>query len=175
MNQTDVLPPEGSVHEETDFELGAPVVTGWAMAACTGPVKVSLLIRQYDSEGLPVAEDGVNATTVPTKGFVTFAEQAEGKSGTCVASVNPSATPAHVTFTARDTAGHTLASVVRTVLPEGHYAQVISALLGFTSFSRSLEITSTVPIVSLSLNFEAAPVFSSLTPGVVDEPAPARP
>ena len=43
-----------------------------------------------------------------------------------------------------------------------------SALFGFTSFTGSLEVTSTEPIVSLSLNFEAAPVFSSLPPGEVD-------
>ena len=169
-SRTDVLPPGGSVHEETDVELGAPLAPGWAMAACTGPVKASLLFRQYDSEGEPVAEAGVNATIVPATRFVTFAEQAEGKSGTGVAYANPSATPAVVTFTARDTSGQTLASVVRTVLPKGHDAQVMAGLIGFTSFTGSLEITSTEPIVSLSLNFEAAPVFSSLPPGEVDEP-----
>ena len=172
MNRTDVLPPGGSIHEETDVELAAPLMPGWAMAACTGPVKASLLFRQYDSEGLPVAEAGVNATTVPATRFVTFAEQAEGKSGTGVAYANPSATPAVVTFTARDTAGQTLASVVRTVLPKGHDAQVMAGLIGFPSFTGSLDITSTVPIVSLSLNFEAAPVFSSLPPGEVDETGP---
>ncbi len=172
MNRTDVLPPGGSVHEETDVELGAPLAPGWAKAACTGPLKASLLFRQYDSEGMPVAEAGVNATAVPASRFVTFAEQAEGKTGTGVAYANPSETAADVMFTARDTAGQTLASVVRTVLPEGHDAQVMSVLFGFTSFSGSLEVTSTEPIVSLSLNFEAAPVFSSLPPGEVDEPAP---
>ena len=39
------------------------------------------------------------------------------------------------------------------------------------SFTGSLEITSTEPIVTLSLNFEAAPVFSSLPPGEVDDAA----
>ena len=61
------------------------------------------------------------------------------------------------------------------MLPKGHNAQVMSDLIGFTSFTGSLDITSTVPIVSLSLNFEAAAVFSSLPPGEVDEPAPAHP
>ena len=168
MDRTDVLPPGGSVHEETDVDLGSMLVPGWAKAACTGPVKASLLFRQYDGEGKPVAEAGVNAASVPATRFVTFAEQAEGRTGTGVAYANPSETAAHVTFTAKDTEGQTLASVVRTVLPEGHDAQVMSALFGFTSFSGSLEVTSTVPIVSLSLNFEAAPVFSSLPPGEVD-------
>ena len=168
MERTDVLPPGGSVHEETDVDLGSMLVPGWAKAACTGPVKASLLFRQYDSKGNPVAEAGVNAASVPATRFVTFAEQAEGKTGTGVAYANPSETAAHVTFTAKDTEGQTLASVVRAVLPDGHDAQVMSALFGFTSFSGSLEVTSTVPIVSLSLNFEAAPVFSSLPPGEVD-------
>ena len=158
---------EGRFHEETDVELSAPLVPGWAKAACTGPVKASLLFRQYDSEGEPVAEAGVNATAVTATRFVTFAEQAEGKTGTGVAYANPSETAAHVTFTAKDTEGQTLASVVRTVLPNGHDAKVMSVLFGFTSFSGSIEVNSTEPIVSLSLNFEAAPVFSSLPPGEV--------
>ena len=168
----DVLPPGGSVHEQTDVDLGAPLAAGWARATCSGPVKASLLFRQYDSEGEPVAEAGVNAAAVPATRFVTFAEQAEGKTGTGVAFANPSDTAAHVTFTARDTDGEVLASVVRTLLPGGHDAHVMAALFGFTNFSGSLEITSTEPIVSLSLNFEATPVFSSLPPGEVEESAP---
>ena len=168
VRRPDVLPPGGSVHEETDVELSAPLVPGWAKAVCTGPVKASLLFRQYDSEGEPVAEAGVNATSVKATRFITFAEQAEGKTGTGVAYANPSETAAHVTFTAKDTTGETLASEVRTLLPDGHNAHVMSTLFGFTSFSGSLEVTSTEPIVSLSLNFEAAPVFSSLPPGEVD-------
>ena len=172
ISRTDVLPPGGSVHEETNVELNAPLAAGWARATCSGPVKASLLFRLYNSEGTPTAEAGVNATTVPATRFVTFAEQAEGMTGTGVAYANPSETAAHVTFTAKDTEGQTLASVVRTLLPEGHDAQVMSALFGFTNFIGSLEITSTEPIVSLSLNFEATPVFSSLPPGEVEESAP---
>ena len=165
MARTDVLQPGGSVHEETDVELGSMLVPGWAKATCTGPVKASLLFRQYDSEGEPVAEAGVNATAVTSTRFITFAEQAEGKTGTGVAYANPSEAAAHVTFTAKDTEGQTLARVVRTVLPDGHDAHVMSELFGFTSFTGSLEVASSEPIVSLSLNFEAAPVFSSLPPG----------
>ena len=44
-------------------------------------------------------------------------------------------------------------------------------LFGLISFSGSIEVTSTEPIVSLSLNFEAAPVFSSLPPGELDDAA----
>ena len=168
VSRSDVLPAGGSVHQETNVDLSAPLAPGWARTTCSGPVKASLLFRQYNSAGLPVAEAGVNATRVAAIRFVTFAEQGEGKSGTGVAYANPSATAAHVTFTARDTEGQVLASVVRTLLAEGHDAQNMASLFGLPSFSGSLEITSTEPIVSLSLNFEAAPVFSSLPPGEVD-------
>ena len=163
VSRTDVLPPGGSVHEETNVELSAPLAPGWARSTCSGPVKASLLFRQRNSEGVPVAEAGINAAAVPATRFVTFAEQ-----GTGVAYANPSATAAHVTFTARDAAGQTLASVDRTLLPGGHDAQNMALLFGLSSFTGSLEITSTEPIVSLSLNFEAAPVFSSLPPGELD-------
>ena len=58
-----------------------------------------------------------------------------------------------------------LASVVRTLSPGGHDAHGMAELFDLTSFTGSVEVTSTEPIVSLSLNFEADPVFSSLPPG----------
>ena len=175
-SRTDVLPPGSSVHEETDVDLSAPLVPGWARASCSGPVTASLLFRQYDSEGLPVAEAGVNAAAVPATRFVTFAEQAVGQPGTGVAYANPSDTAARVTFTARDEAGRTLASVDldQPLMPGGHGAQNMTGLFGLSSFSGSLEITSAAPIVSLSLNAEAAPVFSSLPPGELDPSAQGR-
>ena len=164
-SRTDVLPPGGSVHQETDVALSAPLAPGWARATCTGPVQASLLFRGYNSEGMPVAEAGVNAATVPATRFVTFAEQAEGKNGTGVAYANPSDTAALVTFTARDADGEVLATKDLMLPPNGHGAQNMPTLFDLSSFTGSLEITSTEPIVSLSLNFEAAPVFSSLPPG----------
>ena len=164
-SRTDVLPPGGSVHQETDVDLSAPLAPGWARATCSGPVKASLLYRLRNSEGAPTAEVGVNAAAVPATRFVTFAEQGEGQFGTGVAYANPSATSAHVTFTARDTAGEVLASVDRTLLPGGHDAHGMAELFDLTSFTGSIEVTSTEPIVSLSINLEAAPVFSSLPPG----------
>ena len=101
-NRTDVLPPGGSVHQETNVELSAPLVPGWARATCSGPVKASLLFRQHSSEGVPVAEAGVNAATVAATRFVTFAEQGEGQFGTGVAYANPSDTEAMLTFTVKD-------------------------------------------------------------------------
>ena len=164
-SRTDVLPPGGSVHQETDVDLSAPLAPGWARATCSGPVQASLLFRQYDSEGMPVAEAGVNAATVPATRFVTFAEQGEGKNGTGVAYANPSDTAALVTFTARDADGEVLAIEDLMLPPNWHDAQNMSPLFDLSSFTGSLEVTSTEPIVSLSLNFEAAPVFSSLPPG----------
>ena len=170
-SRTDILPPGGSVHQETNVDLSASLAPGWARATCSGPVKASLLFRRRNSEGAPTAEAGVNATAVPATRFVTFAEQGEGQFGTGVAYANPSATPAFVTFTARDTAGEVLASADRTLLPGGHDAHGMESLFGLTSFTGSIEVTSTEPIVSLSLNFEAAPVFSSLPPGELDAAA----
>ena len=166
ISRSDTLPPGGSVHEETNVELSAPLARGWARATCSGPVKASLLYRRFEG-GLPTGEAGVNATTVPATRFITFAEQGEGQHGTGVAYANPSDTAALVTFTARDAAGQTLTSVDQTLLPNGHDAQNMVDLFDLTSFTGSLEITSTEPIVSLSLNFEADPVFSSLPPGEV--------
>ena len=169
-SRTDVLPPGGSLHEETNVDLSTPLARGWARATCSGPVKASLLYRRFEG-GLPTAEAGVNATTVPATRFVTFAEQGEGRFGTGVAYANPSDTEAVITFRARDADGETLASVDETLLPNGHDAQNMVDLFDLASFSGSLEVTSTAPIVSLSLNAEADPVFSSLPPGEVDAAA----
>ena len=165
VDRTDVLPPGGTVHEETNVELNAPLAPGWARAACSGPVKASLLFRRHSSQGAPTGEAGLKASTVPATRFITFAEQGEGKTGTGVAYANPSATSALVTLTARDAAGQVLASVDRSLLPGGHEAHGMATLFGLPGFMGSLEVTSTEPIVSLSLNFEADPVFSSLPPG----------
>ena len=170
-SRTDVLPPGGSVHQETNVELSAPLAPGWARANCSGPVQASLLYRQHNSEGMPTAEAGVNATAVPATRFVTFAEQGEGKNGTGVAYANPSDTAALVTFTARDADGEVLAIEDLMLPPNGHDAQNMPTLFDLSSFTGSLEVTSTEPIVSLSLNFEAAPVFSSLPPGELDAAA----
>ena len=170
-SRTDVLPPGGSVHQETDVALSAPLAPGWARANCTGLVQASLLFRLHNSEGAPTAEAGVNAATGPATRFVTFAEQGEGKNGTGVAYANPSDTAALVTFTARDADGEVLASEDLMLPPNWHGAQNMPTLFDLSSFTGSLEVTSTEPIVSLSLNAEAAPVFSSLPPGELDTAA----
>ena len=173
ISRTDVLPPGGSVHEETNVELSTPLARGWARATCTGPLKASLLYRRRNSEGAPTGEAGVSAITVPATRFVTFAEKGEGQYGTGVAYANPSdTTTAFVTFTVRDADGNELArSAPLTLLPRGHGAQNMEGVFDLSSFTGSLEVTSTEPIVSLSLNNEADPVFSSLPPGELDAAA----
>ena len=49
--------------------------------------------------------------------------------------------------------------------PLAHGAANLGPLLGLQSFTGFVEVTSTIPIISLSLNAEAFPVFSSLPPG----------
>ena len=165
VGRTDVLPPGGAVRQESNVGRSAPLAPGWARATCSHPVKASLLFRRRNTEGMPVAEAAVNATTVPGTRFVTFAEQGEGQFGTGVAYANPSDTEVRVTFAAKDAGGQTLASVTRHLPPGGHGSQNMVDLFDLASFSGSLEVSSTQPIVSLSLNFEADPVFSSLPPG----------
>ena len=43
--RTDVLPPGGSVHDQTTASLTAAATTGWAQSLCTGPVEASVLFR----------------------------------------------------------------------------------------------------------------------------------
>ena len=121
---------------------------------------------------MPTGEAGVNATTVPATRFVTFAEQGEGRYGTGVAYANPIRHDnglRHLYCQGRGWGG--AGSVVRTLLPNGHDAQNMVELFDLTSFAGSIEVTSTAPIVSLSLNNEADPVFSSLPPGELDDAA----
>ena len=156
----DVLPPGGSLHDQTTANLTAGVSEGWAMASCTGPIQASLLYRLYQS-GTAVSEASVNAETAPSTEFATFAQTATG-----VAYANPSSTQsASVTFAVFDAAGTPLGSKVITLGPLAHSAANLGPLLGLTDFTGFVEITSNIPIVSLSLNAEAFPVFSSLPPG----------
>ena len=95
----------------------------------------------------------------------------QDRAGTGVAYANPSDTAAVVTFTAKDEAGRTLDSIDQTLMPGEHGAQNMAGLFSFPSFSGSLGITSSEPIVTLSINAEAAPIFSSLPPGELDPSA----
>jgi len=158
--RTDVLQPGASIHEQTVANPAETVVQGWAQAICTGPVQASELFRLYKS-GVPVGEASVNAETAPTTEFATFAQNFTG-----VAYANPSTTQsATITFTVYDNAGTRLASQSITVGPLAHGSANLGPLLGLPNFTGFVKITSTIPIISLSLNFEAPPIFSSLPPG----------
>ena len=137
-----------------------PVAQGWAQATCNGPVQASVLYRFYKS-GLPTGEASVNAETAPTAKFVTFAQTKTG-----VAYANPSASDsATITLTVISSAGVRLGSTNIQLGPLAHGAANLGPLLNLSSFTGFVEITSTIPIISLSLNAEVFPVFSSLPPG----------
>ena len=166
-SRNDNLGPGGSVHAQTNSGTTAALLTGWAEGHCTGPVKASLLYRFF-SQGVPQGEAGVNAETAAGTEFVTFAETRTG-----VAWANPSPTTAIVTITALDAGtGLSLGSATMTVPPNAHGDANLNTLLNLSSFSGSVQITATAPIVSLSLNAEAFPVFSSLPPGDLPDGTP---
>jgi hypothetical protein len=165
-SRSDNLPAGGTIHVQT--QAPDTLTTGWAYAQCTGPVKTSLLYRLYNN-GAPQGEAGVNALSAPAREFVTF-----GESHTGVAWANPSTMPATVTITAMAAAtGQSQGSTTFNLPPNGHGAANIGPLLNLPgTFSGSVEITSTVPIVSPSLNAEAYPAFSSLPPGDLPDGTP---
>jgi hypothetical protein len=159
-NRTDTLQPGQVIHDETVAVLTAPGDQGWAQATCNGPVQASVLYRLYQA-GTPVGEAGVNAETAPTTKFVTFAQTRTG-----VAYANPSTSEsATVTLTVISSAGAKLGSTTIQLGPLAHGAANLGPLLGLESFTGFVEVTSTIPIISLSLNAEVYPVFSSLPPG----------
>jgi hypothetical protein len=158
-SRTDALAPGADLHQQTTGDPAAPVGVGWAVAVCSSAIKASMLYRIYN-QGVAQGEAGVNAMTTPTTEFVTFAETRTG-----IAYANPSTTPATVTIKVLSSAGLALGSKVIQLAPNEHGAANLGPLLGLNNFTGSVQITSTVPIVSLSLNAEAFPVFSALPPG----------
>ena len=157
--RTDILQPGASLHDQTVASLTATVTEGWAKASCTGPVQASLLYRLYQS-GSAVGEASVNAETSTDTIFVTFAQTATG-----VAYANPNNISAPISFVVFDSSGNQLAAATITVGPMGHGSANLGPLLHLASFTGLVQITCPLPIVSLSLNAEAFPVFSSLPPG----------
>jgi hypothetical protein len=156
--RSDNLAAGGDIHDQTQAPAGADLLTGWAAAQCTGPLKASLLYRSYKGT-VAQGEAGVNAVTDPTTEFVSFAQTETG-----MAWANPSPSAADVTITVLDATGKTLGTKIMTVQPNQHGQANIGPLLGLSSFTGSLQITSSVPILTLLINFEAPPAFSSLPP-----------
>jgi hypothetical protein len=162
-----VLQPGQSIHDQTIANLAGFVTEGWAQASCTGPVQASLLYRLYQSN-TPLGEASVNAETAPTTEFATFAQTATG-----VAFANPSTTQsATITFTVYSATGTSLGSQSVTLGPLAHSSANVGPLLGLQSFTGFVKIASSIPIISLSLNAEAFPVFSSLPPGDLPSSTP---
>ena len=158
-SRIDELAPGADLHQQTTADDAAAVSSGWAVTACSAPIKASMLYRFY-KQGVAQGEAGVNAMTTPATEFVTFAETKTG-----IAYANPSGAEATVTVTVLSSAGLALGSKVVQLAPNAHGAANVGPLLGLNSFTGSVQIKSTVPIVSLSLNAEAFPVFSALPPG----------
>jgi len=159
-SRTDTLLPGQVVHDQSTAVLTSQNVEGWAEADCSSPVQASMLYRLYQN-GTPSGEAGVNAETAPTTKFATFAQTQTG-----VAYGNPSTSqPATITLTAISSTGALLGSTTINLTPLGHGSANVGPLLGLESFTGFMELTSTVPIISLSLNAEVYPVFSSLPPG----------
>jgi hypothetical protein len=158
--RTDILQPGASIHDQTTASLTAPQSEGWAQASCNGPVQASLLYRLY-TNGVAVGEASVNAETAPTTEFATFAQTATG-----VAYANPSTTQsASITLEVYSNTGAQLGSEIVTLSPLAHGAANLGPAFGLQSFTGWVKIASTIPILSLSLNAEAFPVFSALPPG----------
>ena len=157
--RNDVLAPGGEIHQISQANTSGTAVTGWAQGQCTGPVKASLLFRLF-ANGTAIGEAGVNASTVPTTEFVSYAQTA---AGFALANVSPAA--AVVTITALDSTGAFQGTTSVNLNPNAHYSNNVGPLLGIGGFNGSVQITSTQPLVSLSLNAEAFPAFSSLPPG----------
>jgi hypothetical protein len=168
-SRADALAPGADLHQQTTADAAAPTESGWAVAVCTNPIKASVLYRFYN-QGVAQGEAGVNAMTTPATEFVTFAETKTG-----IAYANPSTTSATVTVKVLSSAGLALGSTVVQLAPNAHGAANLGPLLGLSSFTGSVQITSTVPIVSLSLNAEAFPVFSALPPGDLPSSTPLAP
>jgi len=161
------LGPGASFHIETQATGG--ILGAWAQAGCNGPIKASLLFRLY-SGTTAAGEGGVNASTTPATEFVTYAQTFSG-----IALGNPSPQVASITINALDSSGLLVFTSSLTLNPNAHYANNINALPGAPAnldFSGSVQIISTVPIVSLTLNAEKFPSFSALPPGDLPDGTP---
>lgn len=160
-SRTDTLGPGQSLHIPT-----APLQQGWAQTSCTGAIQASVLYR-YFQKGAAAGESGVNASTVPATKFATFSE-INALTSTAVAVGNPSSTKAaNVTLTAVSSSGVKIGTISKIVGPLAHFAATLGPLLGNKVFTGYVQVTSDIPVVSMSLNAEAFPSFSSLPPGAL--------
>jgi hypothetical protein len=156
------IPADGTIHSQTDAQPASTVQTGWALCQCNGPIKASILFRSYNGTQ-PQAEGSVLGASSPASRFLTYSDQITG-----IAYANPQLTASTVTFTARNLAGQTLATKSISLAGLNHGSFNTAQFMDTGTFQGSMEVTSSSPIISLALNFEASPVFSSLPPGQDD-------
>ena len=155
------LPPAPRYTIKPSRGLTANVTEGWAKASCTGPVQASLLYRLYQQSGTPVGEASVNAETSTDTIFVTFAQTATG-----VAYANPNNISAPISFVLFDSSGNQLGATHDHSRAHGsRYLANPGPLLQLGSFTGLVEITSPLPIISLSLNRRGVPGIFFLAAG----------
>jgi hypothetical protein len=162
----DTLPAGGSVHQESTGDAAGPIITGWGQTRCSGQIKANVSFRSYE-QGRVTAEAGLNSATSPATRFVTYAG---GQTGFAYA--NPSTQTANISVTALDSSGSRIGTASVSLPAAMQGASMLADLFGSQNFSGSIQIVSSVPIITLSLNFEAAPVFSSLPPGDLEGSTP---
>jgi hypothetical protein len=168
--RSDTLNAGATLHQQTTADPAAAVTSAWAVAVCSSPIKASILYRYY-SQGVAQGEAGVNATTIPTTEFVTYTECQDGNR-LCKPVPATGQHHDHRTQCGETLAGQHGGSAGAECAWSGQHR----SLPGLPhSFTGSVQITSTVPIVSLSLNAEAFPVFSALPPGDLSPGTPLAP
>jgi hypothetical protein len=160
----------GEVFEEDHVALRLPRFRGRYRHERNDALAARRKIRQTSSA--TVCPDRLAARflveTAPTTEVATFAQTNTG-----VAYANPSTTQsATITFTVYNNAGVRLGSQNLTLGPLADGPSNIGPLLGIASFTGFVKITSTIPTISLSPNFEVAPIFSSLPPGDLPSTTP---
>jgi len=76
--RTDVLQPGQSLHDQSQANVSAPLVFGWAEASCTGEVEASMLYRLYQGTPRSRKRGGSQCNDRRATQFVTFAQTATG-------------------------------------------------------------------------------------------------
>jgi len=141
----------------------APLNTGFATVTSNLPVAAATVFFEFSDFGNSrIAEAGVPAATALARQSIFAVKLNNGNTGIAVA--NPGTAAATITFQVLDTTGVAAAQPVsRTVAASGHSAFFISELFpGLpSSFFGTMQITSSTPIVSTALLFEANGQFAT--------------
>ena len=140
----------------------APLNTGFASVTSNLPVAAATVFFEFSDFGnARIAEAGVPASAALARQTI-FAAKLNNNTGIAVA--NPSTGSANITFQVLDTNGvAALPSVNRTVAANGHTAFFLSELFpGLPqAFFGTMQITSSTPVVTTALLFEASGQFAT--------------